>query len=150
MAHCRYCHRKVSFKAKACPGCGEPNPGRIAKVAIEKDYLFEESVDALARFAIVVAFYIAWNWSDDLSELQDLAFPLITFFLGLFVKWMVSSGGVLLIGVATLFIINHYKNHGTRTTMEDMLLTAFKYSLNICSLALVIYPLWITISWFFN
>lgn len=65
MAICRYCREKVSHRARACPHCGEPNPGRRSRLRLQTlgcDY-GERLLKRLLIMGIPMAMY--FNWKED-------------------------------------------------------------------------------------
>lgn len=134
MAQCRYCHRKVSYRAKACPGCGEPNPGRRILHGPSRDYVADDLFWAMVRVAILAALLIAWNYSNDVDQWEDL-------FLLLFKLWISAIGAALVGGILWLAMVRHRKIHHDNNE-NDSLFNGLKLGLNACFFVLVIWTIW--------
>ena len=134
MAQCRYCHRKVSYRARACPGCGEPNPGRQARPKAENDYVAEDLLKAVIRLAALTAVLIAWSYSDDVDNWTDIIALSLTL-------WGSAIVGALAGIVLCLPIVWRRKIH-IDNRINDAWLNGLKYCTNLSFALLTIWSVW--------
>jgi len=86
MARCRYCKIKVSYRAKSCPKCGEPNPGRLPpRPTAESDPPLLFSL--IFTLTCLIATYIGWQTG---GFLRAAGYFIVGGILGIVVGWKVQ------------------------------------------------------------